>query len=171
VGEDESTGAGPIDVVACGVERAEDVHRLTQAAFGPYGVLEPPSGAVVESVERVVADLAAGGGAVAERDGVAVGCLRWRPRVDGDLYVARVAVDPGEQRSGIGRALIAWAEGEARRQGCPGVTVGVRIALPANLAYFRRLGFEVTGEHSHKGFAEPTWLSLRKAVRTETPGA
>jgi predicted N-acetyltransferase YhbS len=162
--EDDTTGASEVRVVACGVERAEDVHRLTQAAFGPYDVLEPPSGAVVESVERVVADLAAGGGAVAERDGAAVGCLRWRPRADGDMYVARVAVDPGEQGSGIGQALMAWAEGEARRRGYAGVTVGVRIALPANLAYFRRLGYEVTGEHSHAGFDRPTWLSLRKPL-------
>jgi predicted N-acetyltransferase YhbS len=161
VGDD---GTGAIHVVACGVERAADVHRLTQAAFGPYGALEPPSGAVVESVERVVADLAAGGGAVAERDGVAVGCLRWRPRPDGDMYVARVAVVPGEQGSGIGRALMAWAEGEARRRAFEGVAVGVRIALPANLAYFRRLGYEVTGEHSHEGFDQPTWLSLRKQI-------
>jgi predicted N-acetyltransferase YhbS len=171
VGEDQSTGAGELDVVACGAERAEDVHRLTQAAFGPYGALEPPSGAVVESVERVAADLAAGGGAVAERDGIAVGCLRWRPRADGDMYVGRVAIEPGEQGSGIGRALVAWAEGEARRQGRPGVSVGVRIALPANLAYFRRLGYEVTGEHSHEGFAQPTWLSLRKEIGAEPPAA
>ena len=162
MGEDDSTGA--VHVVACGVERAADVHRLTQAAFGPYGALEPPSSAVVESVERVVADLAAGGGAMAERDGVAVGCLRWRPRADGDMYVARVAVDPGEQGSGIGRALMAWAEAEAIRRDFEGVAVGVRIALPANLAYFRRLGYEVTGEHSHEGFDQPTWLSLRKQI-------
>jgi GNAT superfamily N-acetyltransferase len=155
---------GGVRIVACGAERAEDVHRLTQVAFAPYGRLVPPSGALAESREQVVAALAAGGGAVAERDGVAVGCLRWSLRDDGDLYVGRVAVDPGRQWSGIGRSLMAWAEAEARRRGCPGLTVGVRVALPDNLAWFRRLGFGVTGEHSHDGFMHPTWLSLRKEL-------
>ncbi len=155
---------GGVQVRACGPERAEDVHRLTQAAFAPYGRLDPPSGAVAETVAQVGAGLAAGGGAVAERDGSAVGCLRWRLRDDGDLYVGRVAVVPGEQGAGIGRALMAWAEDEARRRGCGGITVGVRIALPGNLSYFRRLGYVVTGEHSHDGYRHPTWLSLRKEI-------
>jgi predicted N-acetyltransferase YhbS len=153
-----------VQVRACGPERAEDVHRLTQAAFAPYGRLDPPSGAVAETVAQVGAGLAADGGAVAERDGLAVGCLRWRLRDDGDLYVGRVAVVPGEQGAGVGRALMAWAEDEARRRGCRGITVGVRIALPGNLSYFRRLGYVITGEHSHDGYRRPTWLSLRKEI-------
>jgi GNAT superfamily N-acetyltransferase len=159
---------GDTMVVACGAERAEDVHRLTQAAFAPYGRLRPPSGAVAESVDLVAAALAAGGGAVAERDGVAVGCLRWRIGDDGDLYVGRVAVDPSEQGSGVGGALMAWAEAEARQRGCGGLSVGVRVALPENLAYFQRMGFVVPGEHSHDGFDQPTWLSLRKDLAAET---
>jgi GNAT superfamily N-acetyltransferase len=161
VGE-QQRAADDVKVVPCGAERAGDVHRLTQAAFAPYARLQPPSGAVAESVEQVEAVLAAGGGAVAERAGVAVGCLRWSLRDDGDLYVGRVAVDPRERGTGIGRALMAWAEADARRRGCPGLSVGVRVALPENLAYFQRMGFVVTGEHSHDGFDQPTWLSLRK---------
>jgi predicted N-acetyltransferase YhbS len=160
----EREPGGGVRVVACGPERAADVHRLTQAAFAPHGRLDPPSGALAETVAQVGADLAAGGGAVAERDGWAVGCLRWRLRDGGDLYVGRVAVAPGEQAAGIGRALMAWAEDEARRRGCGGIAVGVRIALPGNLAYFRRLGYVVTGEHSHDGYPHPTWLSLRKEI-------
>jgi GNAT superfamily N-acetyltransferase len=170
VGE-EKPAAAEVKVVPCGAERADDVHRLTQAAFAPYARLQPPSGAVAESVEHVAAVLTAGGGAVAERAGVAVGCLRWSLRDGGDLYVGRVAVDPGEQGSGIGRALMAWAEAEARRRGCGALSVGVRVALPENLAYFQRMGFVVTGEHRHDGFEQPTWLSLRKDLAAETPRA
>ena len=159
---EQHRAADDVEVIPCGAERAGDVHRLTQAAFAPYARLQPPSGAVAESVEQVEAVLAAGGGAVAERAGVAVGCLRWSLRDDGDLYVGRVAVDPRERGTGIGRALMAWAEADARRRGCPGLSVGVRVALPENLAYFQRMGFVVTGEHSHDGFDQPTWLSLRK---------
>jgi hypothetical protein len=63
---------------------------------------------------------------------------------------------------------MAWAEAEARRRGCGGLSVGVRVALPENLAYFQRMGFVVTGEHSHDGFDQPTWLSLRKDLAAET---
>ena len=63
-------------VTVCGAERAPDVHRLTQLAFAPQRDLEPPSGAVAETVDRVADDLSDGGGAIAELHGVAIGCLR-----------------------------------------------------------------------------------------------
>ena len=151
-------------IVACGTERAEDVHRLTQAAFCEYTWLDPPSGALSESLERVRDDLAAGGGAIAELQGEPVGCLRWEPGVKGSLHVRRVAVAPHARRRGIGRELMLWAEEEARRRGCDAVTVGVRIVLPGNLALYRGLGYEIVGEHRHDGCAEVTWLGLRKPV-------
>jgi GNAT superfamily N-acetyltransferase len=151
-------------IVACGPERAEEVYGLTQAAFRAYTWLDPPSGALRETLERVRDDLAAGGGAIAEVHGEAVGCLRWQPGEDGSLHVRRVAVAPHAQRRGVGRALMLWAEEEARRRGCSAVTVGVRITLPGNLAFYRGLGYELVGKHRHDGYAEPTWLGLRKAV-------
>jgi predicted N-acetyltransferase YhbS len=154
-------------IIACGPERADEIHRLTQAAFEPHRRLDPPSGAGRESVEVVREQLAAGGGAVAELDGRPVGCLRWRINEAGDFHVRRLAVEPGLQRRGVGQALMAWAESEARRRGCTGVWVGVRIALPGNLAFYRNRGYEVIAEHSHEGYAEPTWLALRKALVPE----
>ncbi|HSP73284.1 MAG TPA: GNAT family N-acetyltransferase [Gaiellaceae bacterium] len=151
-------------VVPCGPERAGDVHRLTQAAFERHRTLDPPSGAGRESLEHVHEDLAAGGGAIAELDGRPVGCLRWTVAPSGDLHVRRVAVEPGRQGRGLGRVLMAWAEDEARRRGCGAVSVGVRIALPGNLAFYRALGYEVVDEHRHDGYEQPTWLSLRKRL-------
>lgn len=155
-------GGDALRIVRCGVERADDVHRLTQAAFGPYRQLDPPSGAVSETVAGVIDALTAGGGAVAEQGGQTVGCLRWRLTSDGDLYVGRVAVDPARHGRGIGRALMTWAEGEARRRRCHGVAVAVRLALPGNLDLYRRLGYRLTGEHRHEGYEHTTYVSLRK---------
>jgi tRNA threonylcarbamoyladenosine biosynthesis protein TsaE len=152
----------PVEVVPCGPEAAGVVHRLTQAAFAGYGSLAPPSGALRETVDVVRGDLANGGGAIAHLDGSAVGCLRWELR--DDFHVRRVAVDPAFARRGVGRALMHWAEDEARRRGHAAVTVGVRIALPGNQQFYETLGYEVVGEHRHDGFAEPTWLALRKAL-------
>jgi GNAT superfamily N-acetyltransferase len=147
----------------CGPERAEEVHRLTQAAFRRHARLDPPSGAARESVEHVRADLAAGGGAILTLEGEPVGCLRFAPTGD-DLHVRRVAIDPRFRRRGLGRALMAWAEQEAARRGCDGITVGVRIALPGNLAFFRGLGYDVVGEGRHDGYEQTTWFDLRKRL-------
>ena len=154
-----------LQIVRCGAERAEEVHRLTQVAFRRHRHLDPPSGAVRESVADVRHDLAAGGGAIAELGGRPVGCLRWRVAADGDFHVRRVAIEPTLQRRGVGRALMAWAEREAKRRGCEGISVGVRITLPGNLTFYRRLGYEVTGEHSHDGYDHTTWLGLQKRLR------
>jgi hypothetical protein len=42
-----------VRIVACGPDRADEVHRLTQAAFRNQRVLDPPSGAGREAVEAV----------------------------------------------------------------------------------------------------------------------
>lgn len=153
------------EVVPCGAERAEDVHDLTQAAFAPYGSLDPPSGALSETLESVRAELAASGGAIATVGGRPAGSIRWDLSPDGEFHVRRLAVDPSFQRRGVGRALMEWAEREALRQGRSAVVLGVRIALPGNLAFYRRLGYQVTGEHSHPGYERTTSLSMRKPVR------
>jgi ribosomal protein S18 acetylase RimI-like enzyme len=59
---------------------------------------------------------------------------------------------------------MAWAEQEARRRGCAAVAVGVRTTLPGNLAFYRRLGYEVVGERRHDGYDRTTWLALRKST-------
>jgi tRNA threonylcarbamoyladenosine biosynthesis protein TsaE len=151
-------------IVPCGPERAEEVHRLTQAAFRVHRTLDPPSGAGRESVAVVRDALAAGGGAIAELAGRPVGCLRWTILEDGDFRVGRVAVEPDLQRRGVGTALMAWAEREALRRGCPAVFAGVRTGLPGNLAFYRRLGYDVVGERRHDGYDHTTWLALRKPL-------
>lgn len=148
----------------CGPERAEEVHRLTGVAFSSYARLDPPSGASRETLDRVREDLGRGGGAIAELDGRPVACLRWEVSGEGDFYVRRLAVAPELQGRGIGRTMMAWAEDEARRRGCDAVSVGVRVALPRNLTFYRRLGYEVTAEHRHDGYDRTTWLAMRKEI-------
>jgi ribosomal protein S18 acetylase RimI-like enzyme len=150
----------------CGPEVAEIVHRLTQAAFAGQRGLDPPSGAGKETLESVRAELGERGGALAraaDGSGEVVGCLRFHVR-PGALYVYRVAVPPRLQGRGVGRALMGWAEGEAGRLGLGAVEVGVRIALPDNVAFYRALGYEVVAEHAHPGYDHPTSYEMRKPV-------
>lgn len=109
------------------------------------------------------ADLLYNGGALAWLGDRAVGSLRLAPRPK-SLHVRRLAVDPAFQRRGVGRALISWAEAEGRRRGYDQLTLGVRLALPAVLEFYRRLGYDVVAEHAHPGYDRPTWVSLRKGL-------
>ena len=153
-----------MEVYACGWDSAIVVHELTQAAFAGYESLDPPSGASRETVESVRRDLGAAGGALARLDSRPVGCLRFVVAA-GHLHVRRVAVVPEVQGRGVGRALMAWAEAQAENRGLSRVTVGVRLSLPGNLAFYRRLGYEVVAEHAHPGYDRPTWVSMQKGVR------
>jgi ribosomal protein S18 acetylase RimI-like enzyme len=147
----------------CGPELAEIVHRLTQEAFAEQGGLDPPSGAARESVEGVRDELV--------RDQAAVGWIGPRPVAcmrlvaeDDHLHVRRLAIEPQLQGRGIGRAMMAWAENAAARRGLTAVTVGVRLALTGNRAFFARLGYEPVAEHAHEGYDHPTWVEMRKLI-------
>jgi GNAT superfamily N-acetyltransferase len=153
-----------LQISPCGPERSDTVWQLTQIAFAPYSRLDPPSGALRETVAVVRDDLAAGGGAIAEWDGRAIACLRWHIEDRKVFHVRRLAVAPPFQRQGIGRALIAWAESEAVHRGYTSISVGVRTALTSNVSLFRDLGYAVVAEHRHDGYLHPTWLSLHKPL-------
>jgi predicted N-acetyltransferase YhbS len=151
-----------IDV--CAPELAEVVHRLTQQAFAPHLALEPPTGAARESVESVRDELARGGGVVGWIGSRPVACMRLGEE-DGHLHVRRLAISPELQGRGLGRAMMAWAESAARSRGLPEVTVGVRLALTGNRAFFARLGYEPVAEHAHPGYDNPTSVEMRKLVQ------
>ena len=160
----EQPVASCVEVRVCGYDAAPIVHELTRAAFAGHEVLDPPSGTTAETVESVRRDLEAAGGALAWLDSRPVGCLRFVVTAD-HFHVRRVAVRPELQGRGIGRALMEWAEAQAENRGLPRVTVGVRLSLPGNLAFYRRLGYEVVAEHAHPGYDRPTWVSMQKGVR------
>jgi tRNA threonylcarbamoyladenosine biosynthesis protein TsaE len=156
-------GPARLRIERCGPEAAPEVHRLTQQAFKDYGRLTPPSGAMRETEETVRADLARGGGALARIGPRAIGCLRLEPGA-GYLSVRRLAVDPAWQRQGVGRALMAWSVEYAKAEGYVEVRVGVRTQLPGNLRFYEGLGYTVIAEHRHAGYAEVTWLEMRRGV-------
>lgn len=139
---------------------------LIQAAFAEYrGKLKPESGAYGETPEGIATQLVGSHGAViAERDGVAVGCVLFRDEGE-DLYFGRLSVLPNHRRSGVADALVAAVEREARARGAAGVLLGVRIALTGNQRLFARLGYVEISREAHPGFSEPTSINMRKALR------
>ena len=144
-------------VEPCGPEAAAVVHRITQAAFGSYTWLTPPSGAVYETEDVVRDQLTARPGLVAYVDGAAAGCLRSETHDDGTLHLRRVAVDPAYRGRGVCAALVRAAEDAARAEGWAELRLGVRDELPDNLALFRHLGYAVVAEHDF-------WIELSKEL-------
>lgn len=84
---------------------------------------------------------------VAERAGEVIGLVATHvvPRLDGDRRTCRITdlvVAAAARRSGVGAALVAAAEGEARRQAAPRLDLSSGEWRADAYAFYARLGFE-----------------------------
>ncbi|MEV6031889.1 GNAT family N-acetyltransferase [Nonomuraea sp. NPDC052116] len=70
---------------------------------------------------------------------------------DGVLLVENVAVRPGHQGKGLGRALMAYAEEEARRLGLPALRLYTNVKMTTNIALYESLGYVETGRMGVEG--------------------
>lgn len=87
---------------------------------------------------------------VAERDGDVVGYLALRPPTPMPchahvLEVVGLAVDPAQQGSGVGRALVSAAVAEARRRGARRLTLRVLGPNAVARRLYESAGFVVEG--------------------------
>lgn len=79
---------------------------------------------------------------VAEDGGQIAGYLCGEP-LDGNFYIEEISVSSAFQRHGVGRLLIEAAADEARRRGCPALTLTTDRTLPWNAPYYARIGFRM----------------------------
>jgi ribosomal protein S18 acetylase RimI-like enzyme len=128
----------------------EPVERLVEAAYRGY--IERIGRRPAPMDADYAALIAAGLVTVAERDGALAGLLVLIP-MDDHLLVENVAVDPAAQRSGLGRRLMAHAEGEARERGLPALRLYTNEKMVENLAWYPRLGYRETERRAESGFA------------------
>ncbi|MGH8971058.1 MAG: tRNA (adenosine(37)-N6)-threonylcarbamoyltransferase complex ATPase subunit type 1 TsaE [Actinomycetes bacterium] len=146
-----------VTVRAATPDDAADVREVTRAAFAGQETLDPPSGALRETVDDVAGWIAEHGGLVAvDGAGSLVGALRFMEDA-GCFSLRRVAVRPDRQGTGVGAALLAAGDEVARRRGHAEVHVGVRAPRAEMLTYWLRRGFRQIEDH---GF----WLELVRAV-------
>lgn len=147
---------------------AADAGLLSHLIIGAFstheGRLDPPSSALKETPQAVRAKLATHGAAIAESGGKAVGCVLFTPEEDSILYIGRLAVDAAWRRRGVARALVAYAEAEARRRGLQQMRLQVRIPLVDNQALFKSCGFVEVGRESHPGYTGPTTIRMEKRL-------
>jgi ribosomal protein S18 acetylase RimI-like enzyme len=143
---------------------AVEVASLIRTAFSVQGaVTDPPPSAFRETADSLALHIAGEGGAGVEIAGALAGAVLWAGK-DGGLYLARLAVAPGQRGQGIARTLIAAAEEETLRRGLPFLHLGTRLVLTASRRLFASCGFEEVAEHAHPGFAHPTWVEMRKRL-------
>nr|WP_280864990.1 GNAT family N-acetyltransferase [Falsiroseomonas frigidaquae] len=69
------------------------------------------------------------------------------------LWIDNVAVEPALKGQGLGRALMGFAETEARRRGLPELRLLTNALMAANIALYTRLGFIETERRTEKGRA------------------
>lgn len=84
------------------------------------------------------------------------------------LYLSKIAVEPGYQGQGICRRMMTCAEDLARRRGIPALGLQTRVELVENHAAFARMGFIEVGETAHPGYSQPTSLTMRKPLSSQT---
>ena len=131
-------------------EDLEAVCRLVHDAYAHYVErLGKPPGPMLDDYDRRIA---AGQAWVLEDGGSVVGVLVLEDAEGGALLLDNVAVAPAAQGKGYGRALVAFAEEEARRRRCDRVRLYTHVLMTENQALYRRLGFHETGRISEKGY-------------------
>jgi ribosomal protein S18 acetylase RimI-like enzyme len=141
-----------------------EIVALVHRAFGEYrGVLKPESGALSETVESLAMRLEENRLFLAEEAGKLYGAV-FASRKGDAVYLDRLSVDPEVRGRGIAKRLIEAVESHARGIGVVRVTLGVRLALTQNIAFFQGQGFVETGRQAHAGFDAPTSMDMEKRL-------
>jgi len=134
------------------VARPEESHWARALVRRAYALYVPRMG---QEPAPMLADYAAlidaGELQVLEEAGSPVDLIVLRPDADA-IFVENIAVDPQAQGKGHGRALLAFAEDEARRLGLTAIRLYTNAAMTENLAYYPRLGFRETDRREEDGY-------------------
>jgi len=115
--------------------------RLITALNAELKSVFPEPGATHFSLSAAQVSIGDGAFVLAYLDGVAVGCGAVR-RVDPQTAeLKRMYVDPRVRGQGIGRALVAALESEARSLGVTNIVLETGTRLPAAIGLYEAMGY------------------------------
>jgi ribosomal protein S18 acetylase RimI-like enzyme len=77
---------------------------------------------------------------------------------DGFVLVDNVAVDPAAQHQGVGRRLLAFAEGHARAAGLAEVRLYTNERMTANIRLYEHLGYRQLARETIRG-RHAVWMT------------
>jgi GNAT superfamily N-acetyltransferase len=125
------------------------LHRIVAAAYARYTarIGRPPGPLLDDYAARVRRGTVWCG----DIDGAVAGLIVLLAEAD-HLLVDNVAVDPAWQGRGLGRALLAFAEQEARRTGRAELRLYTNAAMVENIAMYAALGWQETHRGEQDGY-------------------
>jgi ribosomal protein S18 acetylase RimI-like enzyme len=131
---------------------APKVAALVNAAYGHYveriGMLPRP---MTDDYAEVIANQRV---TVAEsHDATIVGVIVLSVEDEGGFLIDNVAVDPSMRGKGLGKALLEFAEGEARRGGFDSICLYTHEKMTENLALYSRIGYVEYDRRSQGDFS------------------
>jgi ribosomal protein S18 acetylase RimI-like enzyme len=131
----------------------DDLDAVQSCAEQAYALYVPRMGRnPAPMVADFGAQISAGHVHVIEVDGAVAGFIVLYPRGD-HIHVENVAILPAVQGRGIGRALLAFAEDDAKRRGLAALELYTNAKMTENQTFYPRLGYTETGRHEEDGFA------------------
>lgn len=132
--------------------RPEDVEPIRQVAIAAYA---PYIRRIGRKPAPMLADfpalIAAGEVWTLAQIADIVGFIVLRAR-DESLHLENIAVHPERHGEGHGRALLEFAESEARRRGLDKLDLHTNALMTENLALYAILGWRETGRRRENGF-------------------
>jgi GNAT superfamily N-acetyltransferase len=130
-------------------EEAEAIHALVRSAYAMY---VPRIGREPAPMTDDYAELIAGGKVwVMDDEGDLAGVVVLDDTPEA-LQVDNVAVRPEYQGRGLGRALLSFADDEARRRGYDAVILYTNLHMTENVGRYPRLGYVEVGRGHEHGF-------------------
>src|ERR1700761_1292228 len=125
------------------------IETIVQAAYAHY---VPRIGrAPAPMTDDYAARIAARQAYVMESGGAVRGLVVLVPESD-CMLLDNIAVDPAAQGTGLGRALLAFAEAMARKQNYPAIRLYTNAAMTENIALYGRIGYAETQRDGEDGF-------------------
>lgn len=145
-------------------DRTNELLALIMSSFAYMeGVIDPPSSAhrltpdsLRQKIKEEIAFVAFDGTEM-------LGCIFCRLEA-ASLYVGKLAVSPGAQGRGIGRAMLKMAEETAHELGLPSLCLETRIELIGNHRQFTSWVFVKTAENAHAEFDRTTSIEMMKRL-------
>ena len=130
-------------------EEAPLLRALVERAYGPWVPVVGRRPLPMD--DDYGARVAAGEAWVLEEAGAVRGVVVLEEHAD-YLLLDNVAVEPARRGKGDGRALLDFAEAEARRRGLPEVRLYTNELMERNIALYAARGYVETGRRGEKGF-------------------
>jgi ribosomal protein S18 acetylase RimI-like enzyme len=130
-------------------DEADAVRDVVHEAYRHYiARIGKPPGPMLDDYAQRIAD---GQTWVLEDAGGIAGILVLEETAEG-LLLDNIAVAPEQQGKGVGRALLEFAEAEARRREFTAIYLYTHELMTENLSLYSRIGYVETYRITEKGF-------------------